>query len=100
MPPEPVRLAAESIAAEPRRMSPSQPMRHKISVILIAVLAAIALAVGGFVVGSSVAARPSNRFKNTAATRPDAAAMTTVPAPAGPPPAGASHLWSVVRRPD
>jgi type VII secretion-associated serine protease mycosin len=76
-------------------MSLSKATRHKTSVALLATLAAIAIAVAGFVVGNLSKSGSSNKFKNTAATHSATASTTTVS-----PPAGASHLWSLVRQPD
>jgi type VII secretion-associated serine protease mycosin len=74
-------------------MSLSKSTRRKTAVALLATLAAIAIAVAGFVVGSVSRSGTSNRFRNAAATHPGPS--TTAAAPSG-----SSRLWSLVRQTD
>ncbi|HEV7524150.1 MAG TPA: S8 family peptidase [Acidimicrobiia bacterium] len=73
--------------------------RHKTSVALLAGLAAVAIAVGGFVVGSLSRDHGSDSFRNASATHPSSS--STGP-PAVTPTTGpvAARRWSLVVEPD
>jgi type VII secretion-associated serine protease mycosin len=74
-------------------MSLSKATRRKTSVALLATLAAIAIAVAGFVVGNVYRGGTSNTFRNAAATSP----RSSTTASSRP---DSSRLWSIVRQPD
>ncbi len=80
-------------------MGSRKAARRKTSVAILAVVAAIAIAVAGFVVGNLVRHGSTTSFKNTGATHPEAS--TTSPS-AGPSttPAAVQRLWSLVQQPN
>ncbi len=74
-------------------MSRIRTGRRKASVVVLAAMTAVAIAVAGVVIVSRAHNGGSDSFKNTAATRPGPTTATTAPTPAGP-------TWSLVRLPD
>jgi type VII secretion-associated serine protease mycosin len=82
-------------------MSRNESARRNRSTALVAIVAALAIAVGGFVVGRATTHSGTSRFKNTAATRPaPTTASTSATAPGPTSPASTAATWSLVRDPE
>ncbi len=75
-------------------MKMTKAARHRTSVVILSLVAAIAIAAGGFVVGHAARPGRAHPFENTAATRPIAGSTTTSTTAPG------RLVWSLVQQPN